>query len=102
MLPKTDEQSLSRIASASMLMCTVDFRDQVAQQVVREEAVTVKFRNKCPNLIDSLEVGEQGNVVITGKKHQLKMTLIPLVEDGKVRWSCRGEPAPFVAKMCKA
>lgn len=101
MLPKTDEQSLARLASAAMLMCTKDFREQVARHVVGKEAVKVEFRNKCPDLIAELEVGEQGDVVIVGNKHQLKMTLIPVVVEGKVRWSCSGEPAAFVAKLCK-
>lgn len=101
MLPKTDEQSLSRIASASMLMCTKDFREQVARQVIRGEIVAAEFRNKCPDLIASLEIDDQGGMVIAGNKHKLKMALKPVVEGGKVRWSCRGEPAASVAKLCK-
>ena len=101
MLPKTDEQSLARIASASMLMCTKDFREQLAQQVVSKEAVTAEFKNQCPDLIARLEMDEQGEVVIFGNKHALKMTLTPVVEENKVRWSCRGEPAASVAKLCK-
>jgi hypothetical protein len=101
MLPKTDEKSLTKIASQSMLMCTKDFRELVAQQVIKEEPVAVEFRNKCPDLIASLEMGERGEMVITGNKHQLKMTLTPVVEDGKVRWSCHGEPAAAVTKLCR-
>lgn len=101
MLPKTDEQSLARIASASMLMCTKDFRERVAQQVMKGEIVDAEFRNKCPDLIATLEVDEQGGMVIAGNSHKLRMTLKPVVEDGKVRWSCRGEPAASVAKLCK-
>lgn len=101
MLPKTDEDSLSKIASASMLMCTLDFREHVAQQVIRGETVAVEFRNKCPDLIAALEVDELGEMVIAGNKHQLKMTIRPVVEEGKLRWSCRGEPAAAVTKLCK-
>jgi hypothetical protein len=101
MLPKTDEKSLTKIASQSMLMCTKDFRALVARQVIREEVVTVEFTNQCPDLIASLKMGERGEMVITGNKHPLKMTLNPVVENGKVRWSCRGEPAAAVTKLCR-
>lgn len=101
MLPKTDEESLAKIASTSMLMCTQAFREQVAAQVIRDEPVNVEFRNTCPDLIAALELGELGDMVITGNKYPQKMSLMPVVEGGKVRWSCRGEPATTVTKLCK-
>lgn len=101
MLPKSDKDSLAKIASASMLMCTLDFREQVARQVSRKEAVATTFRNTCPDLIASLEVGEMGDMVITGNAHKMKMTLTPVVDNGEIRWSCRGEPAEAVTKLCK-
>ncbi len=101
MLPKTDEEALSRIASTSMLKCTQDFREQVAQQVLREEVVDVEFNNNCPELIALLELGEQGEMVITGNSYRLRMTLSPVIEGEKVRWSCRGEPGAAVTKLCK-
>jgi hypothetical protein len=100
-LPKRDEASLARIASQSMLMCSKDFRERVAQQVIRQEAVAVEFENKCPDLIASLQVDAQGEMVIAGNRHPLKMTLTPVVEGGTVRWSCRGEPAAAVTKLCR-
>lgn len=100
MLPSRDEQSLSKIASGSMLMCSKDFREQVAQQLLREESVDVAFHNKCPDLILSLQVSDTGEMVITGNNHPLTMTLVPVVEQGQVRWSCRGEPAAAVTKLC--
>ena len=102
LLPKTDEKSLTKIASQSMLMCTKDFRERVAQKVIKGKAVAVEFRNTCPDLIASLEMDERGEMVITGNKHPLKMTLTPVVEGGKVRWSCHGEPAAAVTKLCRA
>ncbi|MDQ1314963.1 MAG: hypothetical protein QG662_1072 [Pseudomonadota bacterium] len=101
MLPKTDEKSLAKIASQSMLMCTKDFREHVARKVVQKEAVAVEFQNKCPDLIAWVEVDASGEMVIAGKKHPLKMTLSPVVEDGRVRWSCRGEPAASVTSLCR-
>ncbi len=100
-LPKRDEASLAKIASGSMLMCTLDFREQVAQQLMRKEPVTVQFVNKCPDMIASLEISESGGIVITGNKHPLTMTLTPVMENDKVRWSCQGEPAGSVTKLCK-
>ena len=101
LLPKRDEASLARIASQAMLMCSKDFREQVAQQVIRQEAVAVEFENKCPDLIASLVVDARGEMVIAGNRHALTMTLIPAVEGGKVRWNCRGEPAAAVTKLCR-
>ena len=102
MLPKRDEASLARIASQAMLMCTQDFRARVAQKVVREEAVALEFSNTCPDLIASLDVDARGGMVIAGNKHPLKMKLTPVVDGGKVRWSCHGEPAAAVTKLCRA
>lgn len=100
-LPKTNEKSAVKLASSAMLMCTMEFRKQVEQQVIHDEAVSVEFRNTCPDLIATLEVSEAGDIVIAGNKHPLTMTLSPVVEGGKIRWSCRGEPATSVAKLCK-
>ncbi len=100
-LPKRDEASLAKIASQAMLMCTTDFREHVARQVINEEPVTVEFKNHCPELIASLAVDERGEMVITGSKHPLRLTLIPAVAGGKVRWSCHGEPASAVTKLCR-
>lgn len=101
MLPNKDENSVAKIASASMLACTLDFRNQMGLQLVRKEAVTVKFENKCQNAITAVEVSERGEIVITGKEHQLKLTLSPVVDNDKVRWSCHGEPAAAVTNLCK-
>lgn len=101
MLPKTDEESLAKIASTSMLMCSSELRDAVAQQVLREEEVTVTFGNRCPDLIASLEVSPAGEIAIVGNKHSLRMTLTPVVENGEVVWHCQGEPAASITKLCK-
>lgn len=101
LLPNKGENTVAKITSASMLACTLDFRDQVGRQLVRKEAVAVKFENKCQNVIAAVEVGERGEIVITGKEHQLKLTLSPAVDNDKVRWSCYGEPAAAVTNLCK-
>jgi len=101
MLPNKGEESSAKIASASMLACTLDFRDRVGLQLVRKETITAKFDNKCPNVIAAVEAGEQGDIVITGTQHQLKLTLSPIIENDKVHWSCRGEPVAAVTKLCK-
>lgn len=101
MLPSKDEKSIAKIASASMLACTLDFREQVGLQLVKKEVVSAKFDNKCPNVISAVEVGEQGDIVITGKEHGLKLTLSPIMDSGKLRWSCHGVPDAAVTKLCK-
>jgi len=101
MLPKSDEETLSRIASAAMLKCSQDFREQVARQVLEQDVVDAGFNNTCPDLIGSLEVDEKGGMIIRGESYPLKMTLSPVVEGDKVRWRCSGEPAAAVTKLCK-
>ncbi len=101
MLPKTDDQSLAKIASASMLMCTQDFRKQVGKQTIRGEGVSAVFRNGCPDLIASVEVDQQGHMEIIGKKHKVVMALTPVLDEGKIRWSCHGQPEAFVTNLCK-
>jgi hypothetical protein len=100
-LPKTDEASRAKIASASMLMCTVDLREKVAAQWMRGETVKVAFHNTCPDLIASLQVGERGDMVIVGNKYPLTLTLVPVLDAGALRWSCRGTPAESIARLCK-
>lgn len=101
MLPSKDEKSVAKIASASMLACTLDFREQVGLQLVKKEVVSAKFQNKCQNVIAAVEVGEQGVIVITGKEHGLRLTLSPIMDSGKLRWSCFGVPDAAVSKLCK-
>ena len=101
MLPSKDEKSVARIASTSMLACTLDFRNQVGLQLIRKESVSVKFENKCQNVIAAVEVGERGDIVISGKELQLKLTLSPIIDNDKLRWSCQGEPVEAVTKLCK-
>jgi len=101
MLPNKDEKSVAKIASASILACTLEYRDQVGRQLVKKEAVTVKYVNKCQNLIAAVEVGERGDIAITGKEHLLKLTLSPVVANDIVHWSCLGEPTEAVTKLCK-
>lgn len=101
LLPGKDERSISRIGSASMLACTRDLRNQVEAQVVAEKPVTITFRNTCPDLIATLKLNERGEMTITGNKHPVRMKLYPVVANGKVRWSCYGEPVDRVTKLCK-
>ena len=101
LLPSTDEQSLARIGSASMLACTKPLREQVAQQVLAGEPVSAVFNNDCPDLIAALELDERGGMVISGNKHAVTMRLQPLVEQGAVRWSCTGEPPESVTSLCR-
>lgn len=100
LLPRTDDASVARIASAAMLKCTMDVREQVAQQVLKHKSVTGQFENPCPEMIAALEVSELGELVITGTKHSLVLTLSPVVEDKQVLWSCIGEPVAVVTPLC--
>lgn len=100
-LPDRDERSLSRIASASMLVCTKALRQEIAEQHLKGQAVTAEFKNTCPDLIRSVELDAQGGMLITGNKHPLSMALKPVLEQDKLRWSCRGEPEGWVTKLCK-
>lgn len=101
MLPDTDEQSLARIASTSMLACTKDMRGRVATQLLAGEPVDTAVINPCPDLIASLELTAQGEMHISGNKHELAMRLTPERTDGEIHWGCRGTPAESVTKLCK-
>lgn len=101
LLPKTDDASVARIASAAMLKCTMDVRGQVARQLLKHESVTRQFENPCPDMIAALDVNTLGELVITGTKHALILTLSPVVDDEQVLWSCIGEPVAFVTPLCK-
>lgn len=101
LLPKTDDASVAKIGSASMLMCTLKFREEVEAQLLRGQSLTAEFNNGCPDLIADLNMDEGGKMVITGKKHPVTMTLQPVMDGGKVRWSCRGEPVEFITRLCK-
>ena len=102
MLPKTDEESLSRIATASMLVCTSDLRDRVAQAMLNGEAVNEDAGNPCPDLIAGLEVSALGEIRITGNRHPITMTLSPHLDGAELGWRCMGEPAVAVTRLCKS
>lgn len=101
MLPKTDDASKRKMASAAMLMCSNDFRKAVAEQVRRAEEINRVFHNTCPKLIAGLDVDESGEVTLRGAQHGVTMVLTPVMEHGELRWSCRGEPAAAIASLCK-
>lgn len=101
MLPDRDEQSLSRIGSASMLACTKALRSEVAEQLRDDRPVSVRFDNTCPELIASLEVNREGGMVIRGKRYKVTLRLEPVMEGGTLRWSCRGEPQALVTTFCR-
>ena len=101
LLPKTDDASKIKIASASMLMCTSDYRAAVAEQVSHNEDVDVEFKNKCSDLITDLAVDEGGMITIVSEKYHLSMVLSPVLESDRVRWSCQGRPAEAITALCK-
>lgn len=101
MLPDTDEKSLSRIGSASMLACTKEIRTQIGEKMLNSEAVSTEHKISCPDLITSLKVNEQGHMLIVGNKYKVRMELDPVIENGKIRWSCTGTPAESVTNLCK-
>lgn len=101
MLPNTDERSLSRIASTSMLACTKTMRDQVIRELEQGRPVTTEYNNPCPDQIARLELKESGELVIVGKNYPITMRMRPVVEESGRHWSCRGEPADHVTKLCK-
>jgi hypothetical protein len=101
LLPRTDESSKTKIASASMLLCSRDFRVAIAEQIARHEPVDLVFENKCPALISGVEVGEEGALTLHNTTYGLVIVLTPMTEKGQVRWSCRGEPASLITSLCK-
>jgi hypothetical protein len=101
MLPRTDDESKQKMASAAMLMCSNELRSAVAKQLLAEEAVTARFDNRCPDLIATLTVDEEGAIALQGAQHHIEMELTPRIEGGTVRWGCRGTPAQSVSKLCK-
>ena len=101
MLPRTDEKSAARLASASILMCTKDFRSAIAGRFGEDDLSGVVFENTCPSVIESLLVDAHGEITIRAKSHELIMVLSPRFDGGQVRWGCRGEPAHAVSPLCK-
>ena len=101
LLPNKGEKSDAKIASASMLACTLNYRDQVGRQLLKKESITVRYENQCQNVIASVKVDERGEIVILGTAHQLKLILSPEVSNDTLHWRCRGEPAEAVTRLCK-
>jgi hypothetical protein len=101
MLPRTDDDSKKKMASAAMLMCSTDFRKTVADQMLRGDLIELRFTNSCPDLIAALNVDEEGVIRLQGAKHGISMELTPSVEAGAVRWRCQGKPAQAITKLCK-
>ncbi len=101
MLPKGDPDSQKKMASASMLMCSQEYREMVATWLASEEAPLPAFDNRCPGVISSLAVDEDGVMTLHNATHGLTLMLTPQQEPGGLRWGCRGKPAQLVTKLCK-
>ncbi len=101
MLPKTDDASKKKMASAAMLMCSNDFRKSVADHLQNKKEDTPKFQNHCPELIADLNVNDEGEITLIGAKHGLHIVLTPIEEAAGIRWSCHGQPAEAITKLCK-
>lgn len=101
MLPSTDEASKKKMASAAMLMCSNDYRQRLAGQLQQDESPMPAFDNSCPELIAAVTLGEDGEMTLHGAQYGIVMVLTPLIEEGEVRWRCRGEPAEAITKLCK-
>lgn len=102
MLPDRDEESLARIASASMLACTTSLRSQLEEQLAHSEAVSMAaYQNPCPDLIAQLEIAEQGIILIRRKKHPITMELTPQWTEEGARWRCQGEPQALITRLCR-
>lgn len=101
LLPKPDEAGKQHMASAGMLACSKDFRQDVIEQLKRGDDSSPTFNNTCPGLIRDIEAGPSGEVTIHGVEHHIVMTLRPVFEGDKMRWSCQGSPAEFITKLCK-
>ena len=100
MLPKTDDTSKNKMASAAMLMCSNDYRKAVAELLRNNTPLDLAFTNNCPKLISSLVMGESGDITIHGAKYGIVLTLTPVVKSAEIRWSCKGEPMEAITKLC--
>ena len=101
MLPRTDDESKRKMASAAMLMCSNEFRSAVAAQLQAQQTPSARFDNRCPDLIATLSVDEEGGITLRGAQHNIEMKLTPRIDGGVVRWGCRGTPAQSITKLCK-
>lgn len=100
MLPDRDEQTLARIASASMLVCTAELREAVAEHLQQGEGAIPAFDNPCPDLLAELDVSEQGVITLRGLSHPLSMVLEPEFIGSEARWRCHGEPEEWITRLC--
>ena len=101
MLPRTDDASKKKMASAAMLMCSNGFRQAVMERVGSGQPMELQFDNSCPELIADVLVDESGTITLQGAQHGIRMELSPVSEGGRFRWSCSGEPAEAITKLCK-
>jgi hypothetical protein len=101
MLPKSDDAAKKKMSSAAMLMCSNNFRKAVAERVSRDAIVELTFNNNCPDLIAALDIDEEGVMTLRGAQNGVTMVLTPVVESGRVRWSCRGKPMEAIPKICR-
>lgn len=102
MLPRSDERSQNKMISAAMLMCSQPYRELVAEEIRRGHQEYPPFNNSCPELISRIDLDDQGAMLLTNTKQRLTLSLTAsLLGDGKVHWSCRGEPSAEITSLCK-
>lgn len=101
MLPRTDDTSKKKMASAAMLMCSNAFREEIAKQLTGGDEINVTVNITCPDLLAAMRVDDDGVVNLLGARHGINMVLTPRMEQGKVRWGCRGTPPEAITKLCR-
>ena len=101
LLPDFGSVSEERMTSASMTMCIGKIRAGVKSDLLQGKPVKTDYEVKCPKLISRMQVHSNGSIEVYNPTHKIQLSFQPSVNEGKLSWSCKGEPAEHVPANCR-
>jgi hypothetical protein len=101
-LPDAEDIPEEKMTSISMAMCLADIKIDIRKKLEQEQAIVAEYQTRCPQLIDELKVSRTGRIEVYNKQKKIRLSFVPVRQDGKVSWTCAGTPVQFVPRACQS
>jgi hypothetical protein len=100
-LPDADDIPEEKMTSISMAMCLADIKIDIRKHIEQGKSPLSAYENPCPELVNELNVTTTGTIEARNSKQGIRLTFVPVNNNGRVRWSCSGTPVQFVPRACQ-
>jgi len=93
--------SEERETGLKMLVCSAQLRQNVEEHLLKGHVMLKTMSNPCPKVISTLDIDKSGLISLKNYKYKIELSLIPMMVDSKVNWSCKGSPKEYVPLRCR-